>query len=346
MRFISPNEYEWLLECIQELHSFDDVTTLLAWMLDTALPRLVPSDWLSYNEVDLTTPANTKAIFRPEGDARFPALIPRFQELVHQNPLVVRQLQNQNFPVHKISDFLTQEAFHRLELYQEVYQPLGVEYQIAATIRLNPGHVTAFALSRRSEDYTERDRAILEMLRPHLVVAFNKLALAWEHKHLLDTTRLALDELASATLIVDPQNCILYHTGSGLQWIGATSPGVLPAKISDWLNEQPVNGTRPVMRLISPAGEIRIRAVPTSSPDRRLLVLTRKEAVSSAVAAKAFGLSKRQLEVARWIGEGKSNAEIALILGISPRTVQKHIENIFEKMDVQNRVAIARRLLD
>ena len=100
------------------------------------------------------------------------------------------------------------------------------------------------------------------------------------------------------------------------------------------------------MRLIAPAGEIRIRAVPTSSPDRRLLVLTRKEAVSSAVAAKDFGLSKRQLEVARWIGEGKSNAEIALILGISPRTVQKHIENIFEKMDVQNRVAIARRLLD
>jgi hypothetical protein len=75
--------------------------------------------------------------------------MPRFQELVHQNPLVARQLATPNFPVHKISDFLTQEVFHRLELYQEVYQPLGVKYQIAATIRLKDNHITAFALARR-----------------------------------------------------------------------------------------------------------------------------------------------------------------------------------------------------
>lgn len=345
MGLISPNEYEVLLNCIRELHSFDDVTTLLAWMLDTALPRLIPSDWISFNEVDLTNPANTKAVIRPENDPRFPALITRFQELVHQNPLVVRQLNLPNFPVHKISDFLTQADFHQLELYQEVYQALGVEYQMAATVRLGEKHITAFALSRRQTDYTERDRAILEMLRPHLVVAFNNLALHRAQRDILDGAELALKELSSATIIVGSQNRILYHTGAGLRWIGATSPGILPAAISDWLKEPPRNGGPETLRLITADGEIHIRAVPTSSLERRLLVLTRKKVPTQIPSSvTGFGLSERQLAVARWISAGKTNKEIAAVLGISPRTVQKHIEHIFEKMGVQNRVAVASKL--
>lgn len=39
------------------------------------------------------------------------------------------------------------------------------------------------------------------------------------------------------------------------------------------------------------------------------------------------------------MGAGKSNAEIAWIMAISPRTVQKHPEHIFDKLGVQNRLA-------
>ena len=52
-----------------------------------------------------------------------------------------------------------------------------------------------------------------------------------------------------------------------------------------------------------------------------------------------FGLSQRQLEVASWICQRKTNAEIATILGLSPRTVQKHVEHIFEKTGVGSRMA-------
>jgi DNA-binding CsgD family transcriptional regulator len=76
-----------------------------------------------------------------------------------------------------------------------------------------------------------------------------------------------------------------------------------------------------------------------------LLVLTRLNVESQTTPPVAgFGLSGRQLEIGRWIGDGKTNTEIASILGISPRTVQKHIEHIFEKMDVKTRVAVASRL--
>ncbi|MEM7010176.1 MAG: helix-turn-helix transcriptional regulator [Verrucomicrobiota bacterium] len=53
-------------------------------------------------------------------------------------------------------------------------------------------------------------------------------------------------------------------------------------------------------------------------------------------------LTKRQLEILKWIAEGKSNSEIAIILEISPRTVEKHCENIFEKLGVDSRLAASR----
>ena len=345
---LAPNEYDLLLDCIRELHTFHSQTALRSWLLDTALPKLVPSDWLSYNEVNLLEPEKTVSILKPDSNTFFEQLFPRFKEVAHQHPLIVRQIQFTDFPVHKISDFLTQDAYHQLDLYQDVYRPMGVEYQIAATIWLDPGHVTAFALSRQKQDYTERDRTILEMLRPHLVVAFNNLALLNAHRTVLDGTKLALNELASATLIIDPKDRILYHTGPGLQWIGATSPGVLPESISEALKVHSLAKKNEPLKVITAAGEICIRLVPTDSLERRLLVLT-QSAPPSPLATPAtadFGLSKRQQEVAQWIGAGKTNAEIATILGISPRTVQKHVEHILTIMSVESRVAIATRLLE
>lgn len=52
-------------------------------------------------------------------------------------------------------------------------------------------------------------------------------------------------------------------------------------------------------------------------------------------------LTRRETEVLQWVAEGKTNAEIGTILGMSPRTVQKHLEHIFEKLGVQSRTAAA-----
>jgi DNA-binding CsgD family transcriptional regulator len=51
-------------------------------------------------------------------------------------------------------------------------------------------------------------------------------------------------------------------------------------------------------------------------------------------------LTKRELEVVEWIAEGKRNGEIGEILGCSPRTVQKHVQHILEKLGVETRVAV------
>lgn len=61
--------------------------------------------------------------------------------------------------------------------------------------------------------------------------------------------------------------------------------------------------------------------------------------------SKRLGLTRREAEVLTWVADGKTNAEIGLILGTSPRTVQKHLEHIFEKLGVATRTAAAVRVL-
>jgi HD-GYP domain-containing protein (c-di-GMP phosphodiesterase class II) len=58
-------------------------------------------------------------------------------------------------------------------------------------------------------------------------------------------------------------------------------------------------------------------------------------------AATPQGLSDRELDVSRLLARGKTNKEIAALLGISPRTVQTHIANIFDKLGVYSRAGAA-----
>ena len=67
--------------------------------------------------------------------------------------------------------------------------------------------------------------------------------------------------------------------------------------------------------------------------------------VSSDDAVNAV-LTKRQKEIMDSIAEGKTSAEAAIILDISPRTVEKHLEAVFQRLGVENRIAAVRRFLD
>jgi DNA-binding CsgD family transcriptional regulator len=58
------------------------------------------------------------------------------------------------------------------------------------------------------------------------------------------------------------------------------------------------------------------------------------------VSVEPRPLTKRELEVAEWIAEGKRNGEIAKIIECSPRTVQKHVQHILEKLHVETRTAV------
>ena len=65
----------------------------------------------------------------------------------------------------------------------------------------------------------------------------------------------------------------------------------------------------------------------------------RREGDAERLLAERHGLTSREAEVLFWISRGKQNREVSVILEISPRTVNKHLEQIFEKMGVENRAS-------
>lgn len=66
----------------------------------------------------------------------------------------------------------------------------------------------------------------------------------------------------------------------------------------------------------------------------------------SAHPLETLGLTPREAEVLLWIAQGKANAEIAIILGASEKTVKNHVGSILEKLGVENRTAAARLAIE
>ena len=72
--------------------------------------------------------------------------------------------------------------------------------------------------------------------------------------------------------------------------------------------------------------------------------LYRRAAARRATPVSSIGLTPREREVMSLVRAGKTNQEIARILWLSPRTVGKHLENVFEKLGVTNRTAATARM--
>jgi DNA-binding response OmpR family regulator/DNA-binding CsgD family transcriptional regulator len=79
-----------------------------------------------------------------------------------------------------------------------------------------------------------------------------------------------------------------------------------------------------------------------TAPEEYLFRLFRTiEGVEPQVLRQAFGLTPREADVLLWTARGKSNKDMGEILNISARTVNKHLEQIFIKIGVENRASAA-----
>ncbi len=79
---------------------------------------------------------------------------------------------------------------------------------------------------------------------------------------------------------------------------------------------------------------------------QRLLLLEEGRLSPVVLSVDSLGLTKREMEVLRWVAQGKSNGDIGIILECSARTVQKHLERIYIKLGVETRTAAAARALE
>lgn len=83
----------------------------------------------------------------------------------------------------------------------------------------------------------------------------------------------------------------------------------------------------------------------TSDAAPRCLLLEESRPEPTPASLLKLGLTLREAEVLYWVTEGKSSPEIALLLALSPRTVEKHLANIYPKLGVENRASAMRTAL-
>ncbi|WP_235930123.1 response regulator transcription factor [Craterilacuibacter sinensis] len=83
----------------------------------------------------------------------------------------------------------------------------------------------------------------------------------------------------------------------------------------------------------SPAG------LPPAHPNSRESPVNRDSVIATLM--QRYALTRREAEVLHWLSFGKTNRDIADILGVSPRTINKHLEHIFGKLNVETRTAAA-----
>jgi CheY-like chemotaxis protein/DNA-binding CsgD family transcriptional regulator len=199
-----------------------------------------------------------------------------------------------------------------------------------------PEHVVA-AFAAGGTDYVTKPVRQSEMLA--------RIAAHVSTARLMNQARSALDAFGNAVLAVTPQDGrIVWQTPLARLWMqqyfgaDADADGATPAPLAAWLagsTDAPLIVIRGAARLVFTAPDVRA--------GEQWMIVLREESDTARVQAlmAQFPLTQRESEVLHWVIQGKTNRDIGTILGMSPRTANKHLEHVFDKLGVETRTAAA-----
>ena len=297
------------------------------------LSELVACDYVSYVE---TNPGAGRAMAMTyPREAMFAEAPEALARNLGEHPLVNYYAQTGELRALLMSDFLSERQFRRTALYDELFRPAETDYLLSVVLPMPPGLVVGFSLHRRTPDFSERDRELVDLLQPHLAHGYERSLL-----------RSALGSLEEVTARRDPSLVVLGLDGnllwasleakeSLLRYFGPPpEPQHLPEPVANWLA---AGCAGPLVAAID--GK-RLRIDSLGGRPGALLV-TERAASPSLEALSRLGLSRREAEVLALVAEGRTNAEIARLLSVSRGTVKRHLENVYAKLGVHTRTAAA-----
>lgn len=183
-------------------------------------------------------------------------------------------------------------------------------------------------------------KALLVRMRAHLANA-----------RATQSAHAALDSTGRFLIATDETGHLLWWTPQAGRLLGAIVGGrpaagtPMPAAIAS-LAAEAAAGARPAPVSVTPAGEpalaVTVGFVGPLGQGQLLLHLTQEAAaLDDTTLRDRLNISDREAQVLTWIAQGKSNRDIGDILGLSPRTINKHLERIFKKIGVENRTSAA-----
>lgn len=310
------------------------------------LRRFIACDFCSYNEQvgSQTQRMATNPAYMDEIKLEI------FNRYLHQHPSFRAVRATGAQAAVKISDFVTLTEWRRTDLYDAIFRPGQQDYELAY-INLCEVPNLAIALSRSRRDFSEKERAMLNLLRPHLLQAYrlNKLLTHFGE---------ASEAGDRAYLVVDSKFRIRFATRRALAWLheyfGQEALAALPGKLQDllrairvpWTQKPPAPAVPSEFAIQRGPKRLVVHPLPPLRADEQRVFLSESVQSWDPRPLESLGLTRREAEVLLWVAQGKSNAAIASILDIQERTACKHMENILAKLYVENRTAAAQRALE
>jgi DNA-binding CsgD family transcriptional regulator len=349
MERLRQQDLQALLEFLGGIYAIRDLQAFPAHTV-SALSKVVRSDITSYNEVN---PPRKRIAWVDHPSHVLGGQEEPFKRHMAEHPLIAHYRRTRDGQALKISDFLTRSRFQRLGLYNEFYRRLDVEHQMAFTLPAPWPLVIGIALNRGRQDFSERERLLLNLLRPHLVQAYRNAEAVSQMAQDQALIGQGLETLGRAAMVVTRDGRIRQETARARQWLGEYFRGRarrmdhLPEAVWRWVRHQEamlasqddVPPAREPLVLEREGKRLVVRLL--SGPTQSLLLFEEKQTALEPAAFERLGLTRREAEVLAWVAQGKTNAEIGTILGARPRTVAKHLERIYQKLGIENRTAAA-----
>ncbi len=332
-----------ILRYVGDLTQLEDPEEFRAGVLP-GMRELVPCEIASYNEVEFD--AERMIAFDDPPGSMIPGAAEVFIRLGHQNPLIPRYQRTRDGRPYKWSDMITRRELHATELYREAYRPMKVEYQMAFCLPAPPQVIIGLALNRERRDFSERDRRVLNLIRGPMIQAYRTVQRYAAVVERLHAAERGLDRAGLGVIVLGRHRGFLQpawvspEAAKGLE-IDAGEDVDLPPAVQLWLRaREDAAGidTTPFTHKRKDGSTVAVQLMPSRNhgdPDT-LLVESGSELVSIATL-RAAGLTAREAEVLRLLALGRTNAGIAAELTVSSRTVDKHLQNIFEKLGARSR---------
>lgn len=169
-------------------------------------------------------------------------------------------------------------------------------------------------------------------------------------------------KLVEEALSYSPYSVLAINTMGNITWLSVTAnrwlsdflqcfglPEIsdinqpLPQPLMGWFNAQlaqPKTHEYSLFEKIHESHQFTVKLVPCMNTAEYLLLMEKRSRQWNLDSVKtALGLTAREAEILMWISRGKTNKEVGAILDSSPRTINKHLEHVFEKLGVATRAA-------
>ena len=350
MGHVSRRDVQRLIDVLPTIYAVCSIHSFPEQVIPEIL-KVLPSDFTTYRLLDSPTAISRSRVW-PAGSHDPKHYEQAFGRHWREHPVLNHHLKSGDGQAVKVSDFVTQRQFRQLGIYQEVYRLVGVEDMLAMVLRVPvPGGI-GVALHRDRPNFSELDREMAEMLRPHLTQAYINAKAFTEMRDALQLNGWILETLDQGVVTLKSNDQFEVATTKARRlladYFGSVAGDRLADPLKRWVRSRAAlvgsakQIARPCGQLIIERGGRTLLVRLILEAEHKTLLLEERSVAASGESLEVLGLTRREAQVLAWVGEGKTNAEIGTILDARPRTVAKHLERIFQKLGVETRTAAAK----